>query len=231
MDPQFDLNYEVPGVHEMVTDLKAKGYKLADSYLYTLKDDNLEGFDCLIGADLVPYLQPMHTLPLPCGTAYEVPDGLILFGVINKKYQAVRRIKTLESSLSRTDPEIDEKTSRLVNLVMHPRKTYFNPIQFAKEDSEVELNVEKLFQVESLGIKESDLPVEQKNLVDQFEKSITKEDNNYFVNLLFKDNVTLVPNNWKVSMATLEKVQENLKKRDFFMIWRDLQRPRTTGNQ
>ena len=109
--------------------------------------------------------------------------------------------------------EIFEETSRLVNLVTHPRKTYFNPIQFAKEDSDVELDVEKLFQVESLGITETELPVEQKNLVEQFENSITKEDNKYFVNLPFRDTVTLVPSNWKVLIATLERVQENLKKR------------------
>ena len=213
MDPSFDLNYGVPGVYEMVADLKAKGYDLADSYYHTLKKDKLEGFDCLIGADLIPYLQPLHTLLLPCGTVYKVHDGLILFGVIDRQYKAIRRVKTLENSLSCTLPEICEETSRLVNLVTHPRKIYFNPIQFAKEDSDVELDVEKLFQVESLGIKESELPIEQKNLVEQFENSITKENNKYFVNLPFRDTVTLVPSNWKVSIASLERVQENLKKR------------------
>ena len=108
MDPNFDLNYEVPGVYKMVADLKAKGYDLADSYYYTLKDDKLEGFDCLIGADLIPYLQPLHILLLPCGTVYKVHDGLILFGVIDKQYKAVRRVKTLENSLSCTLPEICE---------------------------------------------------------------------------------------------------------------------------
>ena len=215
VDPSFDLNYEVPGVYEMVADLKAKGYDLADSYYHALKDDKLEGFYCLIGADLIPYLQPLHTLLLPCGTVYKIGlhDGLILFGVIDRQYKSVRQVKTLENSLSCTLPEICEETSRLVNLVTHPRKTYFNPIQFAKEDSDVELDVEKLFQVESLDIKESELPIEQKNLVEQFENSITKEDNKYFVNLPLRDTVTLVPSNWKVSIATLERVQENLKKR------------------
>ena len=155
VDPSFDLNYVVPGVYKMVADLKAKGYDLAYSYYHTLKDDKLEGFDCLIGVDLIPYLQPLHTSLLPCGNVYKVHDGLILFGVIDKQYKAVRRVKTLENSLSCTLSEICEENSRLVNLVTHPRKTYFNPIQFPKEDSDVELDVKKLFQVESLGIKES----------------------------------------------------------------------------
>ena len=99
VDSSFDLNYEVPGVYEMVADLKVKGYDLADSYFHTLKDDKLEWFDCLIGADLIPLLQPLHTLLLPCGTVYKVHDGLILFGVIDKQHKAVKQVKTLKFSV------------------------------------------------------------------------------------------------------------------------------------
>ncbi|KAF0301514.1 hypothetical protein FJT64_003138 [Amphibalanus amphitrite] len=77
------------------------------------------------------------------------------------------------------------------------------------------LEIEHLFSVESLGIKESDesISAQEKRLVDSFTEEVEFKDGKYFVKVPFYDIVSQVPTNYDVAFATMKKVRQKLIKR------------------
>ena len=85
-----------------------------------------------------------------------------------------------------------------VNFVMNPIKSYPDPFPEIFVESQVERNLEKMFDVDSLGISSGDEAIcdyDQHNIME-FEKSIEFRDNAYHVKLPWhEDKIKSVPSN------------------------------------
>ena len=83
VDPEMNLEYEIPGIKSLVQTLKANGVRMADSFFNDITSDTISDFDCLLGSDIIGALKPLKSVDLGMGTALEVQDGLILFGDVD----------------------------------------------------------------------------------------------------------------------------------------------------
>ncbi|XP_043212924.1 uncharacterized protein LOC122377019 [Amphibalanus amphitrite] len=86
VDPDMNLDYDIPGVKSLVHKLKTDGVRLADSFFNDITSDTIGDFDCLLGSDVIGALKPLRSVDLGLGTALEVQDGHILFGDIDSFY-------------------------------------------------------------------------------------------------------------------------------------------------
>ncbi|XP_064117675.1 uncharacterized protein LOC135223100 [Macrobrachium nipponense] len=97
----------------------------------------------------------------------------------------------------------------LVNFIMHPKKSYFSPLESLFPDSEVEQGLENMFSLESVGCSDN---VDQHSLLDllvadEFKKGIKFKDHKYHVDLPWKnDLIDQVPSNHKVALSILDRV-------------------------
>lgn len=103
----------------------------------------------------------------------------------------------------------------LVQATLHPKTSYFHPLAHTCSDSDVDLQLEHMFSIESLGIREVDdnISNQERRLVQDFTEEVEFKDGKYFVKVPFYDNVTTVPENYGVALATMKKVREKLSKR------------------
>ena len=81
------------------------------------------------------------------------------------------------------DRDLDGKTKTMINLVLDPLKSYFNPLEHILSDSEVNNGLEHLFSLDSLGIDKNDkeLVSFDKGKIDQFRQGIEFKDGYYNV--------------------------------------------------
>ena len=71
VDPEMNLEYEIPGVRSLVETLKANGVRLADSFFNDITSDIIGNFDCLLGSDIIGAIKPLKSVYLGLGTALE----------------------------------------------------------------------------------------------------------------------------------------------------------------
>ncbi|XP_043219934.1 uncharacterized protein LOC122380652 [Amphibalanus amphitrite] len=292
VDPEMSLEYEIPGVTSLVQFLRAQGVRLADSFFSHSTNDVIGGFECLLGADIIGAIKPMRSVDLGTGTAFEVQDGLILFGSVdgyfeqlnlkdntehdegtdeahgeggpsdsneqeddggdssrsddngsggrssplpgnvntnNSNINSVKRSTQtsgnrsqqgdscmLQDRSTRGKQEGETSTHLLVQATLHPKTSYFHPLAHVSSDSDVDLQLEHLFSIESLGIRETDESVSarERRLVEEFSNEVELRDGKYFVRVPFYDSVTKVPGNHDIALATMKKVRNKLAKRD-----------------
>ena len=71
----------------------------------------------------------------------------------------------------------------MVNLIMDPLKSYFNPLEHILSDSEVDNGLENLFSFESMGIKNCDkeLVSFDEHQIDKFQEGISLKNEFYHV--------------------------------------------------
>ena len=121
------------------------------------------------------------------------------------------------SAVNSSPAESSQETTRLlVQATLHPKTSYFHPLAHtSSSDSDVDLQIEHLFSIESLGIKEVDESVStrERELIEDFTREVEFKDGKYFVKVPFYDNVTKVPENYDIAFATMKKVREKLNKR------------------
>ena len=103
----------------------------------------------------------------------------------------------------------------IINFVINPSKTAFDPIGSVISNSSIEERLDNMFSLESLGVKEgeSDFDKEQ---IKTFNENVTFSDNKYFVKLPFNEKITEVKNNFHVCKAILSKVISNLKNKNLY---------------
>ena len=115
----------------------------------------------------------------------------------------------VKRSIKRANPN-------LVCAAIDPQKTYFNPLTPVANDADIDLGLEHMFKLESLGIKES----EDKGSLDeikinQFHDSLEIRKGQYHVALPWhEERIESVPSNYHVALAALHRVLKNLKSRD-----------------
>ncbi|XP_043212925.1 uncharacterized protein LOC122377020 [Amphibalanus amphitrite] len=75
------------------------------------------------------------------------------------------------------------------------------------------LDIEHLFSIESLGIREVNESVssQERQLVEKFTEEVEFKDGKYYIKVPFYDNVKDVPGNYEVALATMKKTDEGIK--------------------
>ena len=114
------------------------------------------------------------------------------------------------------DENLSFRTKTMINLVMDPLKSYFNPLEHILEDSEIDNGLENLFSLESLGIKRDDkeLVSFDKYQIDKFREGIEFRNGYYNVELpWYEDKIDLVPSNHFVALKVLDRTVEHLEKK------------------
>ena len=109
-----------------------------------------------------------------------------------------------------------ENMDLVVNHIIQPPQYHFNPIQFAKSQSDIDLHFENLFKIESIGISNSsdEISDSEKEQLLKFINEIEFIDGKYYVNIPFKDNIDQVPSNSKAALACLNKVYADLQQKN-----------------
>ena len=78
-------------------------------------------------------------------------------------------------------------------------------------DSNVEYGLDSFYKLESIGIRDIDGPLYEKEQIDLFRNSITYDNGHYKVRLPWKSElINKVPSNLKVSLAVAERVYDRL---------------------
>ena len=216
VDKTLNISFEVPGLSLVVDKFKKQNIGLLDqAFCENRNHDKLE-IDMLLGIDAVQYLLSGTYDKLLGGTCFVFNDKVAPVGNVFNFLNEEERKFVMSSLVRRNNESIDEKTKTMINLVMDPLKSYFNPLENILEDSDVDNGLEYLFSLESMGIKRDDkeLVSFDKQQIDKFKEGITFKDGYYHVELpWFTDKVDLVPSNHFVALKVLDRTLNHLEKK------------------
>ena len=99
-----------------------------------------------------------------------------------------------------------------MNSVINPKSTYFDPLVLAKSDSDLDLGLENLYNLESLGIdSKTNVGTIDQQYIEKFKNAIKLVDGKYHVELPWRENlIQRVPSNHQISLNVLRRVVNNL---------------------
>ena len=113
--------------------------------------------------------------------------------------------------------------TRLVNSILDPTTTYFDPLLHTHKDLDLDLGLERLHSLESIGIVDSSLSSVDEVKISQFQRSIEFIDGKYHVDLpWYEDVLERVPSNFRVALATLNRVVQGLEEKDLLQSYIDV---------
>lgn len=176
--------------------------KLLDEQFYEAENHETIQVDMLLGRDI---LQSMSSLILENRLRGKClimnnkvdPLGNVFNFLTPEEQKFVMRLLTVKVTKK---SYIKSKT--MVNAIMNPIKPYFNPLECFLEDTEVDNELEHLFNLESISMKSVDqgfvsLESEQ---IKNFEEDISFNESHYQVELSWNlDMIQSVPSNHSVS--------------------------------
>ena len=213
VDKTLNIEYEAPGLTQVVNNFKQRNIQLLDETYYQNNDHDMVKVDMLIGIDIIQHLVPAHYKEILGGTCFVFNNKIApvgnVFDFLNSEQE-----KVVRSSMCNNPYQLDKKTKTLVNLVMDPLKSYFNPLENILEDSDIDNGLEYIFSLESLGIKQDnkELVNFDQEQIDKFKEGISFEEGHYSVKLpWFPDKINKVPSNHYVALKVLDKTIQQLK--------------------
>ncbi|KAL7631639.1 UNVERIFIED_CONTAM: hypothetical protein RMT77_018057 [Armadillidium vulgare] len=112
----------------------------------------------------------------------------------------------------------------MVNHVVEPTPSYFDPLTHTHSDVDLDLGLENLYRLESLGIDEkSNQGSIDSIFIQKFEDGICFQEGKYHVELPWYENILKeVPSNYKVALAALHRVKKNLEGRGLASAYGDI---------
>ncbi len=215
IDNTFQLNYDVPGLSAVINSFKQNKIPLLDEVFYRDSNTDVIEVDMLLGIDVLQHMQYYTTTKLG-GTCMVMEGRYAPIGNIFR-FLDEKQTEPVLASLQRQVDEVDAKTRTMVNNVMEPLKSYFNPLESILTDSEVDNGLEHLFSLESLGIKtdSQELVSIDKEQVEKFREGIEFKDGHYFVELPWQqEKVKAVPSNHNVALKVLDRTLSQLNNKN-----------------
>ena len=218
VDSTLNISYEIPGMNQIIKRFKQHNIPLLDEAFLTDSDYEKIHIDMLVGIDIIQFMVPGTYLDKVLGGACFVFNNKVspVGNVLNFLNEVEQR--ALMSSFGKDDDVcLNNKTKTMVNLVMDPLKSYFNPLEHMLEDSEVDNGLEHLFSLESMGIKvdDRDLVSFDKDQINRFREGIQFKDGSYYVELpWYPDKIDLVPSNHFVALKVLDRTMEHLRRKE-----------------
>ena len=113
----------------------------------------------------------------------------------------------------------------MVNLIMDPLKSYFNPLEHILSGSEIDNGLENLFSFESMGIKTCDkeLVSFDKHQIDKFQEGISLKDGFYHVKLpCYPEKNSKVPSNHFIALTVLDRTMEHLNRKGLVIKYEEV---------
>ena len=200
INDKFDLNYRVDGLKTVCTNL-SQSYKLADNF--NSDEICLEG---LLGVDAIQLFNKFEFVTCSGGKAISLANGIVPIGNVDSFLTRPQLKLKYATSHSETK---DIPNSSLVNFILNPIKTDFDPIGSIAKDSMLDSQLDKMFSIESLGIKEESCSHDE-FYIEKFKESIELINGQYQVDIPWTDKVSQVKSNYQVSCKVLDRVYNKL---------------------
>ena len=106
---------------------------------------------------------------------------------------------------------------------MNPSSSYFDPLIHTHSDSDLDLGLERLYSLESIGLKDSELGSVDQEKIALFKNSIIFKDGKYMVDLpWYEEILEQVPSNHHVAIATLKRVVKGLQAKGLVEAYGDV---------
>ena len=181
-------------VSPWIRKLRKRGFKLADSKLQGNGDIHL-----LIGADY--YYDIVHPGYKREGSLILIPTirGYMLSGTCHNRVN---------------DTAVDVVT--ILKLAAHPIEKYINPLEDEGFNSG---DMERLWDLDNIGIVSKDLDYKSKQVLEQFDRSITYDNSEqrYTVSLPWNSNKPLLTPNYGVALGRLRGLQRKFSTDEQYM--------------
>lgn len=209
IDDEFDMNLRFDNFKSVKKNLINLNYTLA--FLHKKNDIRVHG---LLGIDVIQFMKNIKMIDCMQGSAWEFPAGISPFGNCQHfLYDKQCNSKKIKNKDLHNYHAIVSKYSTCsdirVNFVMNPIKSYPDPLAEIFDESQVERNLEKMFDVDSLGISSEDEATcnYDKSKIMEFENSIEFKNNAYHVKLPWHDDkIKSVPSNHRIALSVLNGV-------------------------
>lgn len=112
--------------------------------------------------------------------------------------------------------ELSNDDCVVVNAILNPIKSYFNPLNLGNKEPDLDLGLEYIYSLESIGITESNGSLDEV-MIKNFNKLIEIRNNRYFIELpWYKEILDKVPSNHRIALATLNRVCNYLQNKDLY---------------
>ena len=157
IDDEFDMNLRFDNFKSVKNNLLNLNYKLA--FLHEKNDIRVNG---LLGIDVIQFMKNIKMVDCMKGSAWEFPTGIFSLGNCQhflyenqstpKKVQSKDFQRNYHAIVSKFSTCSDTRG----NFVMNPIKSYPDPFAEIFVESQVERNLEKMFDVDSLGTSSED---------------------------------------------------------------------------
>lgn len=127
----------------------------------------------------------------------------------------------LSTSLSKNIKRVPDT---IICSITNPSPSYFNPFSFTHADLDLDIGLENLYKLESIGIKEE----KDKGSIDEcfersFHDSIIFKEGRYHVEIpWYEDILKQVPSNFKIALASMYRVKQSLLTKNLDQIYSDV---------
>ena len=228
VNDDFNLNFSVDGLNKAFNNLKSR-YQVAENF-----DGDYVRLEGLLGVDSMQYLQLCELITCMGGKAFNLQRGIVPFGNVDSfltnpqltsKYANVSNASISQafnedasSSDVITDCVID---SSIINFVLDPVKTCFDPLGGVMSDTQVEHNLDRMFSIESLGFSEEASSYDE-HYITKFNEEIKFVNGNYHVMLPWTEKIKDVKSNYSVSNAILGRVFDNLHRDNLYEAYKQV---------
>lgn len=193
----FNLRFSIDGLSLTGKNIGSK-FNLVETF-----DSDEVYLDGLLGVDSLQYLQQCNLIPCLGGKAFKLDAGVVPFGNIDgflfskqltRKYSQPLNIKEKTNSACVNKPSKPLIENSIVNFIMNPNKTNFDPLGGVVSDSFVEHNLDKMFKVDSLGITEDSSNYDE-TFIAKFNEDVKLKNGKYHVKLPWNDKIENVKSN------------------------------------
>ena len=213
-EENVNISFEVDGLSNALGNINSQGYQLCDKNLHLKNSNIIENVCCILGTDALTHI-PFNIIKLLNGSAIQLANGAVApFGDI-QGFLPSNSNKTIEFN----DQVLgtSEKDQTLLNAILSPTKSYFDPFMHVKTESDIELAVENLWSLNSIGIPAEDIGSIDDVKIKEFSDSIVFKDGHYYVDLpWFSELLPTVPHIFRIAKSALERVCRNLHNNDIF---------------
>jgi len=198
INDDFDLRLEIEGLKQCHSNLSAQ-YNLNE-----IVDSDTVTMEGLLGVDVLQCFSKFNLVSCLGGSAFELPSCIIPFGNVDG-FLTDKQLKRKYRE-SNHDSDIDNS---IVNFVLSPCKTSFDPIGSVTRDNQIEDGLDQMFSLESIGISKDVTDYDQEK-INNFESSIKFDGEKYNVSLPWNESIKDVPNNFAIAKSVLRKVVNKL---------------------
>lgn len=203
IDYDFKLNYTIDGLGNAYNNI-AKQHTLSDH----ATNDYVQ-LGGLLGVDALQFLPQLNIVKCLGGSAFEMENGSVIpFGNVDNFLSHKELLSKYSQNVSDTDKE-EPYINSITQCVFNPVQTCFDPIASVVQESSVEGKLDRLFDLDSLGIRQEQSDYDLKQ-IEEFDSAISLDNGHYYVNIPWNDKIDQVKTNYGVCKSILIKVHNNL---------------------